>query len=303
MSANFPSLYVSQFANTIELLAQQQESKLQSAVTSGGGHYGKQASPVDQLGLVDPSENTDRFADMPRTDQTVARRWVLPRNWDLNLQYTETDLIRMLNDPKSQMARSAIAGFNRQKDRIILEALGGTNYTGETGTTSTTLPSGQVVGVSTGGTTSNLNVAKIRAAKRILMANDVDVMGEEINLVVNASAYDALLAEAQVVSKDFNEARDGKPVFVDGILSRFLGVNIIHCERVTTGTDDAAGTSASCFMWAKSGAYFGSWKDINVDISQRKDLRDLPWQVYTRMTVGATRLQETKVVRIWARQS
>lgn len=301
MSANLPTHYVKQWANTIELLAQQELSKLQATVTYGSNHYGEQASPVDQFGLIEASENTERFAPMPRTDAPADRRWITPRNWDINQLVDKNDLMRILNDPKSELAKAAIAGLNRRKDLTIIDALGGTNLTGKDGTTPTTLPTAQVVGVNTGGTASNLNVAKVRAAKRILMANDVDVMGEELYFVVNAAGHDALLAEVQVTSKDYNESRDGKPVMIDGMIGRFMGFNFVHCERLQTGTDDQAGTSTSSFAYAKSGVYLGSWKDISTDIRERPDLRAIPYQIYTCMTLGATRKDEKKVVRVWAR--
>jgi hypothetical protein len=303
MSANLNQHYVKQWANKIDLLAQQMQSKLQRTVDYGSDHYGEQASPVDQFGMIEATENTERFAPMPRTDAPADRRWITPRNWDINQLVDKNDLMRILNDPKDKLSKAAIAGLNRRKDLTILEALGGTNLTGKDGTTSTTLPTTQVVGVSTGGTTSNLNVAKLRAAKRILMANDVDVEGEELYFVTNASGHDSLLAEVQATSKDYNEARDGKPVLVEGIITRFMGFNIVHCERTQNGTDDVAGTSNANFAYAKSGVYLGSWKDINVDIRERGDLRAIPYQIYTAMTVGASRLDEKKVVRVWARQA
>src|SRR6185312_870875 len=97
---------------------------------------------------------------------------------------------------------------------------------------------------------------------------------------------DNLLAEAQVISTDFND----KPVLVEGKVTRFLGVNFIHSERLGTGTNDQAGTSTPCFVWQKEGMHLGIWNDISTNISQRHDLQSEPWQAYVYMTAGATRL-------------
>lgn len=300
MSVQIPTFFPQQFANTIALLSQQMTSKLEGTVQSGS-HTGEQASPVDQFAKIEALENNERFSAMPRVDADLDRRWVLPRDFDLPQLVQPKDLLRMVNDPKSQMAANAVAAMNRKKDIVILEALNGVNLTGKSGATSTSLPATQVVSVNEGGTASKLNVAKIRAAKRILMSNDVDVDAEMLTLVVNAAAHDALLAEVQATSKDYNEARDGKPILVDGKIARFMGFNIVHCERAFTGTDDAAGTSTALFAYAQSGAYMGNWQDVKVDIRERPDLRDIPYQVYVKMTIGATRLDEKKVVRLWSR--
>lgn len=303
MSVNSPTLYVQQFASVFEMLAQQTESKLSRAVKVGSGHFGEQASPVDQVGLIEVAENTSRFEPMPRTDAPFARRWVFPTNWDLNQLMDKNDLMRMLQDPKSELARAAVAAMNRRKDRTIIDGLLNTNYVGKAGTTTQAFGTNQVVGVNTGGTASRLNVAKLRGALEILLSNDVDVESEELYCVVDAKAHSALLAEVQITSQDYNPTRDGTPVLRDGMIDRFLGFNFIHCERIAefNGTDDQSGTSTPILAFAKSGGYFGMWQDITIDVTERKDLRALPWQIYMAATFGATRLQEDKVVKIWSR--
>lgn len=303
MSINAPIFYAQQFATDIELLVQQLESKLTRAVQVSSSHFGEQASPVDQVGLIEVTENTERFSPMPRTDAPLDRRWIIPRNWDLNQNIDKNDLIRMIVDPKQALARAAVAGMNRRKDRTILDGLINANQTGKSGLTSTLLPPTQVVGVSFGGALSSLSVAKLREALRIHLANDVDVDMEELYIAVDAKAHTALLAEVQVTSKDFNALRDGLPVLRDGKIDRFMGFNFIHCERAIefAGTDDVGGISTPIMTWAKSGAYLGLWKDTMVDVRERADLRAIPWQIYVCATFGATRLQERKVVKIWSR--
>jgi hypothetical protein len=44
--------------------------------------------------------------------------------------------------------------------------------------------------------------------------------------------------------------------------------------------------------------HLGMWNDISADISQRKDLGGLPYQVYLYGTFGATRLEEKRVVQV-----
>lgn len=303
MTIYAPTFYAQQFANSVALLAQQKTTKLQQAVTVGSGHYGEQASPVDQVGLIEASENTERFTPMPRTDAPTDRRWVLPRTWDINQNYDKNDLIRQITDPKSALAQAALAGMGRRKDLTIIDGLLNANQTGKSGTTSTTLPNTQVVSVGVGGAASKLNVAKIREAKKILMANDIDVASEELYFIIDAAAHAALLAEVQVTSKDYNAARDGMPILKEGMIDRFFGFQFIHSERLLSfnGTDDAAGTSTPCIAFVKSMAYLGIWKDTNTRIDERTDLRGIPWQLYTDATFGACRLQEKGIVKVWSR--
>src|SRR5205807_7195301 len=108
---------------------------------------------------------------------------------------------------------------------------------------------------------------------------------------------DNLLAEAQVISRDFNDV----PALVEGRVKRFLGIDMVRIERLLTGTDDQAGTSTKVHIWQKEGLHLGLWNDISTNISQRHDLQSEPWQAYVFLTAGATRLEEKRVVQAWAR--
>lgn len=299
---NVPNHYYTQYAQNIDFLLQQQQSRLSGAVRTGS-HSGEKASPVDQLGASEMTDIVDRFAPISRTDGPTSRRWVFPISSD-HAQHLDTfDALKLLLDPKSAYVQSATMAANRRKDRHIIsaffaDALTGVNA-GTTETFGTTLTSsaGQNVSVSLGGTTSNLNVAKLKEGKRRLMAANVDVSTEKLYCAVTAKEHDSLLNEIQVISTDFND----KPVLVDGLVTRFLGVQFINTELLGTGTDDAAGTSNMIPMWAMSGMYLGTWQSQVTDISQRKDLKGLPWQAYVMMTAGATRLEKERVIRIWCR--
>ena len=48
----------------------------------------------------------------------------------------------------------------------------------------------------------------------------------------------------------------------------------------------------------KSGLYLGVWKDVMNDVTQRKDLSSQPWQLYTNMSVGATRLEPGRLLQV-----
>ena len=70
------------------------------------------------------------------------------------------------------------------------------------------------------------NVAKLRAAKRLLMAAGVDLDSEQVFMAITASDHDALLNETQVVSLDFNT----RPTLVDGRVTAFMGINFVPVE-------------------------------------------------------------------------
>lgn len=290
MSANIPNHFAQEYATSIELLLQQKGSKLRQFVTSGS-YIGEQASPVDQVGAVEMQPVNGRFEPMGRVDADTDRRWVLPSDFDLPQLIDSFDKLRLLTDPESIYVQNAVYAAGRQMDDLIIDAFFGAANTGKTGSTSTAFPAAQQVAVNYGASgNTGLTVAKLREAKKILMAAEVDMDMDPCCVIVTAEQHDNLLAEAQVISTDFND----RPVLVDGKITRFLGFNFIHCERLKV--DGSSYRRIPVF--AKSGMHLGIWNDITTDISQRKDLKGLPFQSYVYMTAGATRLEEEKVVEI-----
>jgi len=292
MSVNLPTHYVQQYSTNINLLLQQKGSKLRGAVTTGS-HVGKQASPVDQIGKIEMQSVASRFAPMGRVDAPTDRRWVFPSDFDLPQLIDSFDKLRLITDPSSAYVNNAVMAAGRQFDRLICSAFTGTAKTGESGGTSTSFDSGNEVDVAVGGTNSKLNVAKIKAVKEIMMSNHVDFDMEEAYIGITAADHASLLNEIQVISGDFN---GGAPVLRDGKIDSFLGFRFIHCELIETAL---AGTNEVTLpVWVKSGMYLGMWNDIQNSVSKRNDLQGEPWQLYTIMTAGATRLEEDKVYAI-----
>jgi hypothetical protein len=302
MTANvIPTFQVEQFSTNVQLLLQQKDSRLSGAVTMGS-YVGKQASPVDQIGAVEMNPVTSRFTPMGRVDASTDRRWVFPSDFELPQLVDTFDQLRIIVDPKSYLVANAVAAANRKKDALIYAGFFATAKTGEQGATSTILPtstSTNVVSVDVGGTASNLNVAKLRKAKKFLMAAQVDLDTDPLFCAVTSAEHDALYNDIQVINTDYSGAVGA--VIVNGRIQSVLGVNLIHYEAATTGTDDQSGTSTQIPLWAKSGMHLGMWNDLTTSISQRNDLSGEPWQVYTKMTLGATRIEEKKTIKIWCR--
>ena len=282
---------VQQYKSNVELLLQQEGSRLRDKVIVGS-HVGKAASIVEQFGEATAQLKTSRHADTPLLDLSQDKRWVYPLDIEWASLVDNEDQLRALIELTSPYARAAAAGMSRKMDDILLAAIFGTNFTGENGTTSEsfgTLGSGtNDVGVDVGGTASSLNVAKLQAAvRRLLTANKGDLM-EPVYGAIGAFEHDSLLKENQAVNKDYG----GSALLVDGRIKRFMGIDFTLTERLTI----TAGNRLIP-IWLKSGMYLGIWKDITAEITKRAD-KSYATQVYTCMTVGATRTQLGKQIRV-----
>jgi hypothetical protein len=294
MSVNLANLYAQQFATNFQLLLQQKGSRFRGKMMEQT-HYGEQASPVDQIGVIEMQEVTTRFEPITRTDAPVDRRWVAPSAYDLSQLVDSFDELKMLTDPKSKYVENATKAAGRQLDRLVVTAFTGTALTGKTGSTSTVFNTAYSVASNFGASSAiGMSVAKLREAKRLLMANEVDLENDPIYVGVTAKQHDDLLGEVQVTSQDFND----KPVLVEGKIARFMGFEFVHTELLGTSSSERV-----CPFWAKSGMHIGIWADLKTDVDRRKDLKGLPWQAYVYMQMGATRIEEKKVGRILCSES
>lgn len=296
MSLNVPTLYVQEYSSNVSILLQQKGSKLRGTVMEGN-HVGEQASPVDQVGAVEMNEVTSRFAPMPRVDAPVDRRWVYPTDYDLPQSIDTFDKLRLISNPEGSYVQNAVMAAGRKIDRTLISSFFGTAKTGKAGGTSTSYTAGNTVTVSNGGSNSRINIEKLIQLKEKMMANFVDFDMDQIFVGITALDHGSLLREVQVVSSDFNAPVQGSmPVLKNGKLDQFLGFNFVHCELIETYST----ATNKCLLpaWAKSGMHLGIWNDITSRVDVRSDLQGVPWQLYTKLTCGATRIEENKVYQI-----
>ena len=288
MPDNITVASVQQYKANVEMLLQQEGSRLRGAVMTGS-HVGKAASIVEQFGSATAQEKTGRHADTPLLDLSQDKRWVFPTDIEWASLVDNEDQLRAIIDLTSPYARAGAAAMNRKIDDMILTAIFGTNYKGENGTTSETFDTTNYrVGVDVGGTASALNVAKLQSAVQKLMLANKGELSEAVFGAISSYEHDSLLKEVQVANRDYGNSA----VLVDGRVKRFMGVDFMITERlnITSGNRLVP-------LWVKSGMYLGVWKDIAAEISKRAD-KSYATQVYLCMTVGATRTQAGKQIQI-----
>lgn len=282
---------VQQYKANVELLLQQQDSRLRNAVTVGS-YVGKAASVVEQFGEATAVERTSRNADTPLLELSQDKRWVFPKDYEWASLIDNQDRLRAIIELTSPYAMAGAASMNRVTDDVILAAIFGTNFIGENGTTAETFGTVGLgaydVGANVGGTASSLNVAKLQTAIRLLMTANRGELTEPVYGAISSFEHDALLKEMQIVNKDYGNSA----VLVDGKVSKFMGVNFIITERLTI-----TGGNRLIPIWLKSGMHLGVWDGVTAKITERND-KGHATQVYLAMTLGATRTQLGKQVRV-----
>ncbi len=285
MSIEITTAFVEQYSANIQLLSQQFGSRFRGAVDSEPV-VGKSAF-FDQVGATTALLRTTRHSDTPRVDTPHARRRVTLADYDWADLIDNEDRVRMLSDPTSPYAAAANAAMNRAMDDIIIAATTGVAYTGVAGATATTLPTTYDVGIAAD--TTGLTVAKLIKAKKGLDSQEVDESIPRF-MSVGSQQLSDLLKTTEVTSSDYNSIK----ALVSGQVNTFMGFNFIRSERlpITTGV-------RLCSAWALDGVKLGIGADITVRITERAD-KNYAVQVFFSMVLGATRMEESKVLRVYS---
>jgi len=287
MSSQITTAFVQQYSANLQHLSQQKGSRLRGLVRTEMVR-GKQAF-FDQIGSQSASVRTTRAADTLLNDTPHSRRMVTLADYEVADLIDDQDKLRMIVDPTSSYAQAQAFAIGRSMDDVIITAATGDAKTGETGGTTTALPAGQKVAVNLGGANVGLTIDKLREAKYIMDNNDVDPSIPRV-MVVGPKQIQDLLESTSITSSDFNTVK----ALVQGEVNTFMGFNFITSTRLAhnTGTD-----VRTCFAYAVDGITLAVAKDLTVRIDERPD-KGYAVQVYACMSIGATRMEEEKVVEI-----
>ena len=244
----------------------------------------------DQVGAVRMQPKVGRAVDIPVVNTPHARRSVTAKDFYIRDFIDEFDKLKILNDPTNSYTVSFSAAAARECDKVLIDAALGTAYTGEEGTTSVALPSAQKIAAgSTGFTLTKLK----NAVKKLKTANAM-MPGDSVHVFWTAYQEHEFMDSSEVKSFDFNTQK----VLSKGSVEDFFGVQFHRIEDVSTSERilPLVSTTRSCVMWLKSGMKFGTWKAPYGRVAWLDERES--YQVMAGMSVGATRMQEVKVVQI-----
>ena len=287
MSSQITTAFVQQYSNNVQMLSQQKGSLLRNSVDAET-IVGKHAF-FEQVGSAVAQKRVSRHSDTPQIDTPHARRRVSMVDYEYADLIDKQDQVRTLIDPTSSYAQAAAFALGRAMDDEIISAVSGNAFAGETGSTTVALGAGQKI---TEAGTDGLTIAKLRNAKEKFDSASVDPSIPRY-IVVGPKQISDLLGTTQVTSSDFNTVK----ALANGEITSFLGFNFITSNRLSI-----ASNKRLCLAFAMDGIKLALGQDIMTRIDERSD-KGYATQVYVCMTMGATRMEEEKVVTIEAHEA
>lgn len=249
--------------------------RLRTGVTASTHKFPKIGSGVAQVRVpqtdVSPLNVTYSQATVTLTDYIAA-------------EYSDIFNQAKVNfDERQELVQVVAKAIGRRSDQMIIDALSGS------GTTLT-------VANSVGGATTNMNMAKLREAQRLMNANNVPM--EDRFIVMHASQLSNLLSETQVTSSDFNSVK----ALVQGEINTFMGFtfNVIG-DRAEGGlTGGGSGVDRTVYAYHKMAVGMAEAMAVRSEINYIPEKTS--WLVASMFSAGAIAIDAGGIVAITCRE-
>jgi len=186
-------------------------------------------------------------------------------------------------DERSELVQVVGSAIGRRQDQLILDALNAASGTG-------------TVANSIGGTTTNMNIAKLREAAKILNAKNVPADGRHI--IIHANSLAAMLEQTSVTSSDFNTVK----ALVQGEISTFMGFQFhVLGDRSEGGLPIDGSNDRTLYAFHSSAIGYAE------GIAPRTEINYIPektsWLVNAVFSAGAIAIDSEGIVKITARDT
>ena len=186
-------------------------------------------------------------------------------------------------DERQELVQVVASAMGRRQDQMILDAL-------------TASSTSLTVSNDIGGTDSNLNVAKLREAKRLLDKNNVPPEGRHI--IIHGNGLASLLSETSVTSSDFNSVK----ALVQGDINSFLGFTFHTLgDRSEGGLVIDGSLDRSCFAFHQMAVGYGEGIGMRTEINYIAEKTS--WLVNEVFSAGAIAIDDEGIVKITCRET
>ena len=185
-------------------------------------------------------------------------------------------------DERQELVQVVATAVGRRQDQMIIDALVNSS-------------TGLTVANSIGGSNTNLNMAKLRDAKRLLDKSNVPPEGRHI--VIHANNLANLLSETSVTSSDFNSVK----ALVQGELNTFLGFTFhVIGDRTEGGLPIDGSSDRKVFAFHQAAVGYGE------GIAMRTEINYIPektsWLVNEVFSANAVAIDAEGIVQITCRE-
>ncbi|HJD56510.1 phage capsid protein [Candidatus Tisiphia endosymbiont of Ptychoptera albimana] len=309
-----------QFAKNINLVIQQEGSKLRKCVTNGTqdtevisfesmttheveSRTRHPIDPDDHLhGHYADNGDRDRLEQIEFKIPTISRRFLTASAYHWNATMDRNDKLNLLTDPTSHFPKMAGWAMGRQQDRVIISAFASPVRAGRTGNNVINFDvANNVVPVGIRVTDSNLTLnaqAAVAANRAIINSKRAGLtvdklikahhilkkrsfgMYDKLYLLCSSNQISDLLRDPQITNYDYNNVR----ALVSGEVNSFLGFTFITSEMLGGIFDNTGDANQSRYAVKDCYAFNeGAIRFNTVSGSNKKGIEELVQYHYAKV--------------------
>lgn len=186
-------------------------------------------------------------------------------------------------DERSELVQVVGNAIGRRQDQLILDAFIAASSTG-------------TVANSIGGANTNMNIAKLREAAKILNTKNVPSDGR--NIIIHANSLASMLEQTSVTSSDFNSVK----ALVQGEINQFMGFTFhVLGDRTEGGLPIDGSNDRTLFAFHKDAIGYAE------GIAPKTEINYIPektsFLVNALFSAGAIAIDAEGIVKITARDT
>lgn len=281
MGASVSNVYIQTYEDTVRFLAQQGITRLRPWVMEKGVQ--SEGHNWERLGTQEATQKTTRLAATPEQDYPWSRRKSIPVTYHTGDSTEQEDIVQMLVDPNSNIARAQGMAMKRAHDDEIIAAATGDSRDGDGNAVA--FLAAQTVG--DGSTAIDFDLTT--QVSEVFMNNDIDPDEEKVFVISPAQAR-KLLQLTEATSGDYNAL---KPLTAKGYVESWMGYAWVVSTRLLA---PSAG-EVDCFAMTRKAIGLQMNKDIWVRVAEDPTV-SFAWRIYCASTYGAIRVEDEHLVRV-----
>ena len=189
-------------------------------------------------------------------------------------------------DERQELVQVVANAMGRRQDQLILDALAASG---------TSLTVANTVVTSGSATASNMNLGKLREAKRLLDKNNVPPEGRHV--IIHANGLASMLSETSVTSADFNSVK----ALVQGEINTYMGFTFhVMGDRSEGGLAIDGSSDRTCFAFHKDAIGYAEGIGMRTEINYVPEKTS--WLVNEVFSAGAVTIDAEGIVQLTCRE-
>jgi hypothetical protein len=189
-------------------------------------------------------------------------------------------------DERQELVQVVANAMGRRQDQLILDALAASG---------TSLTVANTIVTSGSATASNMNLGKLREAKRLLDRGNVPPEGR--HLIIHANGLANMLSETSVTSADFNSVK----ALVQGEINTYMGFTFhVMGDRSEGGLAIDGSSDRTCFAFHKDAIGYAEGLGMRTEINYIPEKTS--WLVNEVFSAGAVTIDAGGIVSITCRE-